>query len=260
MKALSVTSLSIGYILRKKRIEIANNLNASLRQGEITCLLGPNGVGKSTLIRTLTGFQPALDGEILLLEKNLNDFTPSALSKAVSVVLTDKIDLSGMNVFEMVCLGRTPYSGFFGRLAKCDIEIVEEAIDMVGISHLSHRRISTLSDGERQKAVIAKSIAQQTPIIILDEPTAFLDYPGKVEMFMLLRRLAKEKNRAIFVSTHDLEIALQLADTLWLMNSTDGLTTGPTGKLSEQGVISRYFESDSLHYDAANAHFITHCD
>ncbi len=197
---------------------VAEALSGSVHAGQLTCLVGRNGLGKSTLLRTLAGFQQPLKGEVLWRDGNtwrsLHSMTRPGLALLVSVVLTERPDVQQMTVAEVVGLGRMPYTGFFGTLSSADLEVVEEALTLVGISDFAPRMIDALSDGERQKVMIAKALAQQTPVVLLDEPTAFLDYPSKVEMMKLLRRLAAETGKAILLSTHDLPLALQLADRL----------------------------------------------
>ena len=184
----------------------------------------------------------------------LSSYSDKELSKLIGVVLTEKPDVRNMTVRELVSLGRSPYTGFWGTCSKEDLRIVDEAIDMVGIGELSRRPVHTLSDGERQKVMIAKALAQQTPVIFLDEPTAFLDYPSKVEVLQLLRRISREAEKTIFLSTHDVELALQLADTLWLMSKTSPSTgsgtvegAGPMAigspkELAASGNLGRFIE------------------
>lgn len=180
----------------------------------MTCLIGSNGIGKSTLLKTLTGFLPKLGGRLLLDGRDIDGLTTRERSKLISIVLTYKPDVQNLSVTEMVGMGRMPYTGFWGKLGVEDQTIVAQSIEMVGITKLKDRMIQTLSDGERQKVMIAKALAQQTPIILLDEPTAFLDFRSKVEMLQLLHRLAVETDKVILLSTHDLELALRLADSL----------------------------------------------
>ena len=198
--------LSIGYRLRHATHVVMSGINATLRPGRLTCLLGPNGAGKSTLLRTLAAFQPPLEGSIELQSRQLSDYTPVELATLIGVVLTERLDIREMRVRDLVAMGRTPYTGFWGRLRADDEAAVDEAIDLVGIQGLSHRMVHTLSDGERQKAMIAKALAQQTPVIFLDEPTAFLDFPSKADTMLLLARLAHEMQKTIFLSTHDLDM------------------------------------------------------
>ncbi|MDE6237339.1 MAG: ABC transporter ATP-binding protein [Muribaculaceae bacterium] len=216
--------LSTGYGEGKKQRIVGENLNAALLAGELTALIGPNGVGKSTLMRTLSGFQAPCGGKIEIMGRDISDLKRSELAKMVSVVLTEKPSLDNMKVEELVELGRSPYTGFFGRAGIEDKEMVESAIEQVGIESLRDRYVSSLSDGERQKVMIAKALAQSTPVIFLDEPSAFLDWPSKAELFRLLRRLAQTENKAILLSTHDLEIAFRLSDRFWIMDREKQLT------------------------------------
>ena len=245
---IELRNVSIGYRSKHGVRTVASGLNGTIRRGELTCLLGANGIGKSTLLRTLSAFQPKTGGEIYVEGRELSTFSDKELSRLIGVVLTEKPDVRNMTVRELVSLGRSPYTGFWGSYSKADLEIVDESIAQVGIEALSGRMIHTLSDGERQKVMTAKALAQQTPIIYLDEPTAFLDYPSKVEVMQLLRRISRAElphdtgQRTIFLTTHDVELALQLADTIWLMTREEGLVTGTPRQLAEQGALSRFIE------------------
>lgn len=177
---------------------VASDINATIKSGELTCLLGANGIGKSTLLRTLSGFQASLEGEIIVREKPLSAYSDKELATIIGVVLTEKCELRNMTVEELVGMGRSPYTGFWGRLGKHDKEVINDSIKLVNIEHLRYQMVHQLSDGERQKAMIAKALAQQTDIIFLDEPTAFLDFPSKVEIMQLLHRLSHTSNRTIF--------------------------------------------------------------
>ena len=247
-ETIGLRNLSIGYRTKHSVKTVSEGLTASICQGELTCLLGPNGVGKSTLLRTLSAFQPALDGEVLIRAERLSMLSDRQLSRLIGVVLTEKPDIKNMTVRELVGLGRSPYTGFWGTLSAEDYSIVDDSIRQVGITTLSTSMVDTLSDGERQKVMIAKALAQQTPIIFLDEPTAFLDFPSKVEVMQLLRRLAREMQKTIFMSTHDLELALQVADTIWLMEH-DRLNIGTPRQLAADGILSRFVERDGIVFD-----------
>lgn len=242
---IELKNLSTGY----GRHTVSANLNATLQSGRLTCLLGPNGVGKSTLLRTLCGFQPPLKGRMELDGKDMSLLSRKEMSRSIGVVLTERPDVTDMRASDMVALGRTPYTGFWGRLGTEDRNRVDEAMQLVGITHLAHRMIHTLSDGERQKVMIAKALAQQTPVILLDEPTAFLDFPSKVETMRLLHRLAHESGKTVFLSTHDLETAIQLSDDLWLL-SADGLESGTADSLSADGSLERFVSCNGIRFDA----------
>ena len=223
---IQLVNLTIGYSAKHSVKVVAEGISDTLRSGELTCLLGENGVGKSTLLRTLSGFLPPLSGDIAILGKPLGDYKERELATVIGVVLTERTNLQNMTVTELVGMGRSPYTGFWGRLSAEDRHKVGEALDLVGIAALNDRLVQTLSDGERQKVMIAKALAQETPIIFLDEPTAFLDYPSKVEILRLLGRLSRDFGKTIFLSTHDLELALRVADRVWLMSREGGVQTG----------------------------------
>ncbi|PJI20420.1 ABC transporter ATP-binding protein [Prevotella intermedia] len=233
---ITLEQLSVGY---KGFSPVVTGINVEIKSGELTCLIGSNGIGKSTLLKTLTGFLPKLGGRLLLDGRDIDLLSQCERAKYISIVLTYKTDVQNLSVAEMVGMGRMPYTGFWGKLNVDDREIVAEAINMVGINHLKDRMVQTLSDGERQKVMIAKALAQQTPIILLDEPTSFLDFPSKVEMLQLLHRLAKETDKVVFLSTHDLELALRIADLLVELDKS-GLHVVPAEKVQNQ--ISKLLE------------------
>ena len=217
---IELHNLSIGYQTKHGVKTVATNISGTIKSGELTCLLGANGVGKSTLLKTLSSFQPKTGGDILLQGRELSEYSDKQLSRLIGVVLTEKPDVRNM-----------------------------EAIAMVGIEALSKRMVHTLSDGERQKVMIAKALAQQTPVIYLDEPTAFLDYPSKVEVLQLLSRISREADKIIFLSTHDVELALQMADTIWLMAKGEQMSIGSPKALAEQGALGRFIERDGIAFD-----------
>ncbi len=252
---IEIHDLKTGYKHNNEEIIVSSNINDNLYGGELTCLLGPNGAGKSTILKTLSAFIPPLAGEININGKVLQDFTASELAKCIGVVLTDKLSVTNMKVEELVGTGRSPFTGFWGKLSDKDHEIIDESLSLVGISNLRNRLVSTLSDGERQKAMIAKSLAQQTPIIFLDEPTAFLDYPSKASTMILLKRLARLKNTTIFLSTHDLDLALQIADKIWLIDKKYGIKTGTPEDLALSGDLEKYFEGEGLKFDIKSGIF-----
>ena len=217
--------------------------------------MGPNGAGKSTLLKTLTAFLPPLKGEILIQNKELKSYSEADLAKVIGVVLTERLHINNMSVDELVGMGRSPYTGFWGHMSAYDKQVVDESIALVGIEGLRGRMMQRLSDGERQKVMIAKALAQETPVIFLDEPTAFLDYPSKVEIMQLLQRLSREKKKTVFLSTHDLDLALQLADCVWLLDGQGNLTTGLPEQLILDGTLPHFFQSDGVCFDSTTGHF-----
>ncbi len=253
--AITLHDVTTGYHSRGGNIEITRHIDARLLTSELTCLLGPNGAGKSTLLKTLAAFIPPLYGEITIGDRLLRDYSEGKLARTIGVVLTERPSLNNMTVRELVSLGRSPYTGFWGKYTREDREIVDRALQLTGITEFASRQIQTLSDGERQKVMIAKSLAQQTPIILLDEPTAFLDYPSKVDIMQLLQRMAHEEGKAVFLSTHDLELALQISDKIWLIDKTNGLLIGTPEDLSLNGDMARYFERDGVIFDPESGLF-----
>lgn len=268
---IQLKALSIGYTEKgKERKHVARDINASLRSGELTCLLGANGAGKSTLLRTLSAFLPPLEGEVWLQGKPLDDYSTNERAKLIGVVLTEKPELHHMKVNELVGMGRSPYTNFWGNISKSDHAIIDKALEMVGMTEFANREVDTLSDGERQKVMIAKALAQDTPVIYLDEPTAFLDYPSKVETMLLLRQLAHDTGKTIFLSTHDVELALQTADTLWLMKRVRSdeyhpeaphvahslsLVIGSPRELADNGALEHFFTGKDFTFDRQEMRF-----
>lgn len=253
---ITAKNLAIGYAphtRREKRLH--TGLSFALYSGELTCLLGPNGAGKSTLLRTIGAIQPTLEGKLTLQEREINAWSERQLSRRIGLVLTDQTMAGGLTVYELVGLGRHPHTGFFGRLKPEDRRQVEKAIEAVGMQHRAENYLAELSDGERQKVMIAKALAQECPILLLDEPTAFLDITSRIEIMTLLHRLAQEKQKTILLSTHDLEQALLLADRLWLLSRQNGLQTGNPEDLALSGEINRFFHRDGISFDLQNGTF-----
>lgn len=210
MTAITTNRLTVGY----RGHRVVEDISLSLPCGRLVCLLGPNGAGKSTLLRTLCGFQPPIAGTVTISGSDITTMSAAEVARLVSVVLTDRPLTLSLTAREMVGMGRAPYTGFWGRLSDDDRRLVSEAMQTVGVDSLATRRMGQLSDGERQKVMIAKALAQHTPVIVLDEPTAFLDYPSKVAVMKTLARLAHDEGKTILMSTHDLELAAQLGDEL----------------------------------------------
>ena len=238
-ETIHIERLSIGYPGKGGVKVVAEGICAGINSGELTCLLGANGVGKSTLLRTLSAFQPKLGGEIFIQGKEIDTYTDKQLSRVISVVLTEKCDIRNMTVTELIGLGRSPYTGFWGTLSKEDKAVVGDSVSLVGISHLAHRMVHTLSDGERQKVMIAKALAQQTPVIYLDEPTAFLDYESKSATLSLLRSIAHDMGKIVVASTHDLDIALRYTDRF--VTLTSNLKDVTTNELRKEITSSETF-------------------
>lgn len=245
---LSAENLRVGYLLGKKEIKVCDGMNFELKRGELVALLGPNGAGKSTLLRTLSSSLQPLSGNVYYSGRLLKNISQRDLSRKISVVLTDHTQAGGLTVSELVSLGRQPYTGFFGRLKARDLRLVDEAINSVGLSFKSNSYMAELSDGERQKAMIAKALVQETDVLLLDEPAAFLDVASKLELMALLRQIAVERDCAVLFSSHDVEQALTLSDKLWLM-SRAGLLCGCTEDMVLQGHLSDLFRSNNVRFD-----------
>ncbi len=208
---------------------VSRGLNAELQEGRLTCLLGPNGSGKSTLLRTISGAQMPLYGSVTKTD-----------SRTLSIVLTSRIDVAQLRAWDVVAMGRHPYTGYFGKLTAQDDEIIQEAMRTTQTLPFRNRNMTSLSDGEAQKVMIAKALAQQTPVILLDEPSAFLDFPSKVSLMLMMRDLAHNHGKAILLSTHDVSLALKTADTLWLMNTDGSMHTGTAQELTSSGDIATF--------------------
>lgn len=257
---ITATDLCIGYRSGKQEKRIHEHLSFNLYPGELTCLLGANGTGKSTLLRTLAASQPSLSGELLVQNKPLIGYSEKERSRTIGVVLTDKTQAGGLTVYELVALGRQPHTGFFGRLNKTDHTIIKEALEAVNISHKAHSYTAELSDGERQKVMIAKALVQECPLILLDEPTAFLDVVSRIEIMSLLHRLAVEQKKAILLSTHDIEQALVLADKLWLLSREHGLQCGVTEDLILNHRMDSLFARNDIRFDYAHGVYYPQVD
>ena len=246
--ALVLSNLAIGYTVGKREHQVVDTIDATLHCGELVSLVGTNGAGKSTLLRTISAFQPALSGSISYRGMSGEVTAASQLSRHLAIVLTGREPIYNLSVREVVAMGRMPYTGFLGVNSKHDNAVVDDAMEMLGITSLALRRIEMLSDGERQKVMIAKALAQETALILLDEPTAYLDFMSRVRLMQFLRRLAHESGKAILLSTHDLELALQLSDRLWLID--DGrMHTGTVEQLSQNGVLSSFIDREGIRYD-----------
>ncbi|MBK5722778.1 ABC transporter ATP-binding protein [Dysgonomonas sp. Marseille-P4677] len=255
---ISAKNIGIGYAKTKhsEKTSLYNDLSFNLYKGELVCLLGSNGAGKSTLLRTISASQPALNGKILFNNKDITTYSEKELSRLLGLVLTDKTSTGGLLVRELVELGRYPYTGFFGQLTKEDKDIVQKAMEDVCIVHKANVYVAQLSDGERQKAMIAKALAQECPVVLLDEPTAFLDIESRIEIMNLLHNLAMRKEKTILLSTHDIDMALLLADRLWLLSRDHGLKIGVTEDIILSDVLDHFFKGNSITFDRNSGSFL----
>jgi len=245
---LELQALSTGYGKGRRQCLVGRDLNGRLHQGELTVLVGRNGCGKSTLLRTLAGFVPPVAGRAVWLGQDLRDLSVARLARTAAIVLTSRPDTDYLTARELVETGRMPHTGPYGRLRPEDRAAVERAIEATGMRHLADRRFVSLSDGERQRVMTAKALAQDTPAILMDEPTAFLDFPAKIEMLRLLKQLARKQGRGVLLATHDLEPALRAADRVWLLTQT-GLQQGSPEQLANSGQLERFFADDGLRLD-----------
>ncbi|GMQ27041.1 ABC transporter ATP-binding protein [Algoriphagus sp. oki45] len=240
--------LQLGYLKNGKRREVLSRLDFELFVGEMTCLLGPNGVGKSTLIKAILGQIQPWEGSLMLEGKPISSFSPENLARKMAVVLTEPIFPGNMTVRELVALGRIPYTGWMGKLTDEDKNVVEKAIELTKIAYLKDERLSEISDGQRQKAMIARAIAQDADLIILDEPTAHLDLVNRFEIMTLLRDIAIEQKKAVLVVTHDLEIAIETADRFWLLTCGNPLQSGSPEDLILSGEINQLLPSKRIQF------------
>ncbi|CAD0004919.1 ABC transporter ATP-binding protein [Flavobacterium chungangense] len=252
---LSTSNLSIGYKTKKVAVTIAQDLNLTFDSGKLIALIGANGVGKSTLLRTITGIQPALEGSVSLNDKNINTYKPLDLAQSLSLVLTEKLPPSNLSVFELVALGRQPYTNWVGTLTEIDIEKVSQAMQLTQIEHLAAKRHFEISDGQLQKVLIARALAQDTPLIILDEPTTHLDLLHKVSLFKLLKKLTQETQKCILFSTHDIDLAIQLSDEMIIMTPEMVVQDEPCNLISK-GCFSALFKDEHIVFDAEKGKFI----
>lgn len=254
---LQAENLSIGYRQSKgKRLVVAEGLELQLNKGELVCLVGPNGVGKSTLLRSLAGLQPVLSGEVNLLGRSIKKVPPRELAQAISVVLTEQVNVGAMRAFDVVGLGRYPYTNWLGSLSQQDIQAICDALKAVNAEDLTNRFYNELSDGERQKILIARALAQEPLILLLDEPTAFLDLPRRVGLMQMLRDLAHELGKTILVSTHDLDLALHSADMIWLMSKNGQIKDGAPEDLVLSGQFEHAFAAQGVQFDTRTGNFV----
>lgn len=246
---LTTADLRAGYSAKKEEKTILNKLNLDLRKGQLTCLLGPNGSGKSTLIRSLTGIQKLLSGTVEIDGKALANYSQKELARKISLVLTDRSAPGNLTGYALVSLGRFPYTSWMGTLSESDKGLIHQAMESTGTLAFANRHIGELSDGERQKIMIARALVQDTEMIILDEPTAHLDLPNRIEIFHLLQELAHKANKAILLSTHEMNMALSSADRLWLVTNQHTIEAGLPEDLVLNGQLEKAFTRESLVFD-----------
>lgn len=255
---LEIRDVTAGYGKRA----VVSGVSAQVGCGEVVTLLGANGTGKSTLLRALSGDMAPMAGEVRVMGRRLADMGRGELARHVSLVTTERETDGNLRVEEVVEMGRYPYTGFFGRLGREDREAVEGALAAVGGDGLRGRRMEGLSDGERQKVMIARALAQATPVILLDEPTAFLDVASRVEVLALLRRLAAEEGKGVVLSSHDVASALDLSDGIWLLTGDGGMRVSTPERLIEEqrkgiagNALDELFKGRSVRFDAVRRDF-----
>ncbi len=252
---LKANPIAIGYRDKKSVKIVSENIKIELQKGKLIALVGVNGIGKSTLLKTITGIQKPLEGIVLLNQKNIESYSASALAQQMSVVLTENLPPSNLTVFELVALGRQPYTNWLGTLTSEDIDKVNEAIRLTQIEHLIHKKHFEISDGQLQKVLIARALAQDTPLIILDEPTTHLDLLHKFTLLQLLLKLAKETQKCILFSTHDIDLAIQLCDEMIIMTPEKTVQSSPC-ELIESSIFNQLFDDKNIGFDKEKGKFI----
>ena len=252
---LTTSNLSVGYSSKKEIKTIATHINLNLKKGELIALIGANGIGKSTLLRTLIGIQPPLSGNIILNGININEYDSISFAQNLSIVLTEKLPPSNLTVFEIIALGRQPYTNWFGNLSDNDISKINEAMELTQITSLAEKKHYEISDGQLQNVLVARALAQDTPLIILDEPTTHLDLLHKVSLFKLLKKLAKETNKCILFSTHDIDMAIQISYEMIIMTDENVVQDQPCNFISK-GNFETLFKNEHIAFDREKGKFI----
>ncbi len=254
-RGVSINAVNAGYRTAGESITVVRDVNGHVGPGELVCLLGVNGAGKSTLLRTLTGSQPPLSGTITLDGRDLTAIASRERARQLAVVLSDRVDVQLMRAEEIVSMGRAPHQDWMGRNSDHDRLIVERSMARVGAISLRGRQMSELSDGERQRVMLARALAQEPKVLVLDEPLAFLDLVRRVELIALMRDLANE-GLAILLSVHDVELALRVADRLWIIDTNGGFIEGGPEDLALAGTIGDTFASDLVQFDHHSGSFV----
>ncbi|WP_417860315.1 ABC transporter ATP-binding protein [Winogradskyella sediminis] len=251
---LAAKQLSIGYKTKRAEMVIASNINFELQKGQLIGLVGANGIGKSTLLRTLIQVQPELSGSISLNGKDLKTTSTLELAKQLSIVLTEPLISKNLSVFELVALGRHPYTNWIGNLTEADITIINKSLDLIKIADLKDKKCYELSDGQLQKVMIARALAQDTDVIVLDEPTSHLDMYHKAYILKLLQRLTKDTGKTILFSSHEIDLAIQLCDTMIVMQKEKVVCNQPCQLISE-GIFETLFPKDLIVFDEKTGSF-----
>lgn len=251
---LQTSKISIGYTHKKEKNSIVSGIDLSLEKGKLIALIGANGIGKSTLLRTITGIQKPLSGTVLLNEKNIHELDALTLAQNLSVVLTEKLPPSNLTVWELIALGRQPYTNWIGTLTDKDISKINEAIELTQIGHLTSKKHYEISDGQLQIVLIARALSQDTPLIILDEPTTHLDLLHKVVLFKLLKKLTQETGKCILFSTHDIDMAIQLSDEMIIMTPETTMQDQPCN-LIMKGSFNNLFKDEHIVFDREKGRF-----
>jgi len=251
---LQASKISIGYTSKKVKNIIASNIDLSLEKGKLIALIGANGIGKSTLLRTITGIQKPISGTVMLNGKNIHELNALTLAQNLSVVLTEKLPPSNLTVWELIALGRQPYTNWIGKLTDNDIEKINEAIQLTQIGHLTSKKHYEISDGQLQIVLIARALAQDTPLIILDEPTTHLDLLHKVTLLKLLKKLTQETGKSILFSTHDIDMAIQLSDEMIIMTPENVVQNQPCN-LILKGSFNTLFQDEHIVFDSEKGKF-----
>ncbi len=252
---VTTSNLSIGYTKKGTQLPLASELNITLFSGKLISLVGPNGIGKSTLLRTLCGLQPALEGEVFIQNKSITQLQPEERAQHLALVLTEKIPMSNLSVYELIALGRQPYTNWLGQLTTEDKKAIQQAIDRTEVGSFQHKKHFEISDGQLQRVLIARALAQDTPWMVLDEPTTHLDLVHKVSVFRLLKKLAAETNKCILFSTHDIDLAIQLSDEMIVMTNQKVVVDQPCNHISS-GIFSSLFQDENIHFDPTTGRFI----
>lgn len=252
---LNISDLNIGYKTSKSEVVVARDISFSLEKGKLTALVGANGIGKSTLLKTILGFEKPFQGNILLNDKNIAEISSKEMAHYISVVLTEKLPPSNLSVYELVALGRQPYTNWIGELSDSDKEQIHKAIELTQIQEFTHKKHFELSDGQLQRVMIARALAQDTEVMILDEPTTHLDLLHKISVFKLLKKLARQTEKCVLFSTHDIDLAIEFCDEIIIMTSDKTQKDTPEN-LIENGTFNKLFSDESVTFNKEKKKFV----